>query len=51
MGIEHPELPSGERTLAYASEIAKNIPSTANWAGYQRIVLERSALRRVVEVA
>ncbi|KPY29762.1 replicative DNA helicase [Pseudomonas syringae] len=51
VGVEHPELPSGERTLAYASEIAKNIPSTANWSGYQRIVLERSALRRVVEVA
>ncbi|POQ03675.1 replicative DNA helicase [Pseudomonas syringae] len=51
VGFAYPDLPSGERTLAYASEIAKNIPSTANWAGYQRIVLERSALRRVVEAA
>lgn len=51
VSTEHPELPSGERTLSHAAEIAKNTPSTANWAGYQRIVLERSALRRVVEVA
>lgn len=51
VGIEYPNLPSGERTIAYASEIAKNTPSTANWAGYQRVVLERSALRRVVAAA
>lgn len=51
VGIEYPNLPSGERTLAYAAEIAKNTPSTANWAGYQRVVLERSALRRVVAAA
>ncbi|MEE5042925.1 DnaB-like helicase C-terminal domain-containing protein [Pseudomonas alliivorans] len=51
VGIQYPNLPSGERTLGYAAEIAKNTPSTANWAGYQRIVLERSALRRVVAAA
>lgn len=47
----HPYLPSGERTMAYAGIIAKNTPSTANWRAYLRVVLERSTLRRVVEVA
>lgn len=47
----HPYLPSGERTMAYAGIIAKNTPSTANWKAYLRVVLERSTLRRVVEVA
>jgi replicative DNA helicase len=51
VGVEHPLLPSGDSTIAYAGHIAHNTPSTANWAAYLRTVLERSALRRVVEVA
>jgi replicative DNA helicase len=51
VGVEHPRLPSGDSTIAYAGHIAHNTPSTANWAAYLRTVLERSALRRVVEVA
>jgi replicative DNA helicase len=51
VGVEHPMLPSGEKTIAYASEIAANTPSAANWKAYQRVVLERAALRKVVEVA
>lgn len=47
----HPYLPSGERTMAFAGIIAKNTPSTANWKAYLRVVLERSALRRVVQAA
>lgn len=51
VGIEHPHLPSGDSTLAYAGTIAKNTPSAANLQTYLRVLLERSALRRVVEVA
>lgn len=51
VGVEHPVLPSGDSTIAYAGTIAHNTPSAANWAAYLRVVLERSALRRVVEVA
>lgn len=51
VGVEHPTLPSGDSTIAFAGTIAKNTPSTANWMAYLRVVLERSALRRVVEVA
>lgn len=51
VGIERPTLPSGNRTIAYAGEIAANTPSIANWKAYRRTVLERSALRKVIEVA
>ncbi len=51
VGVCRPALPSGYSTFAYAAEIAKNVPSVANWKAYARVVLERSALRKVVEVA
>lgn len=51
VGIQAGRLPSGDSALAYAADITKNVPSAANWQAYVRIVLERSALRRVVEVA
>jgi len=51
VGSRYPTLPSGENTIYYAGTIAKNTPSTANWKAYLRTVLERSTLRRVVEVA
>lgn len=51
VGIEHPHLPSGESTLAYAGTIAMSTPSAANLRTYMRVLLERSALRQVVEVA
>lgn len=44
-------LPDGESMLAYAADIARNVPSAANWATYARTVKERATLRRVVEVA
>ena len=47
----HPYLPSGGMTLAYAGELAKNTPSTANWKAYAKIVAERAVLRRLVEAA
>ncbi|MDH1551201.1 MULTISPECIES: replicative DNA helicase [Pseudomonas] len=51
VGTRYPTLPSGEGTIFYAGTIAKNTPSTANWKSYLNTVLERSTLRRVVEVA
>ncbi|MDI3274861.1 replicative DNA helicase [Pseudomonas sp. AL03] len=46
-----PVLPSGGTTIAYAGELAKNTPSTANWKAYARTVAERAVLRRLVEAA
>lgn len=46
-----PYLPSGSITMAYAGELAKNTPSTANWKAYARTVTERAVLRRLVEAA
>ncbi|MEX2902482.1 replicative DNA helicase [Pseudomonas rhodesiae] len=46
-----PVLPSGGTTIAYAAELAKNTPSTANWKAYARTVTERAVLRRLVEAA
>jgi replicative DNA helicase len=51
VGIEHPRLPSGDSTIAYAGTIAAATPSAANLRTYLRVLLERSALRRVVDVA
>lgn len=46
-----PYLPSGGATIAYAGELARNTPSTANWKAYARTVAERAVLRRLVEAA
>ncbi len=46
-----PYLPSGGATIAYAGELAKNTPSTANWKAYARTVAERAVLRRLVDAA
>lgn len=51
VGVEFPVMPSGERTIAYAAEIAHNVPSTANWSAYAKVVRERAILRRVVAAA
>ena len=44
------ELPSGEMTMIYAAEIARNIPSAANGENYARIVIERARARRLFQV-
>ncbi|MBM9487000.1 replicative DNA helicase [Pseudomonas sp. ICBG1301] len=46
-----PVLPSGGTTIAYAAELARNTPSTANWKAYARTVAERAVLRRLVDAA
>lgn len=45
-----PELPSGEMTMIYAAEIARNISSAANGENYARIVIERARARRLFQV-
>jgi replicative DNA helicase len=47
----NPYLPSGNITLAYAGELARNTPSTANWKAYAQTVRERAVLRRLVGAA
>lgn len=44
-----PELPSGEMTIVYASEIMRDVPSAANGLHYARIVLERARARSLYE--
>lgn len=51
VGLTLPALPSGDSTLAFAAEIAKNVPSTANWETYARHVMERAVLRRLIDAA
>jgi len=41
------ELPSGEMTIIYASEIMRNVPSASNGRAYARIVLERARARQL----
>jgi replicative DNA helicase len=44
-------LPSGKPTIVHAGEVAQNVPSSANWKAYARIVRERAVLRQVVDAA
>lgn len=44
------ELPSGEMTIVYASELMANVPSASNGLEYARIVSERAASRKLHEV-
>ncbi|MCY1391377.1 Replicative DNA helicase [compost metagenome] len=44
-------LPSGVSVLEMAVDLARNVPSTANWATYAKTVRERAVLRRVVDAA
>lgn len=43
------ELPSGEMTIVYASEIMYRVPSAANGKHYAKIVVERAKARRLYE--
>lgn len=45
-----PELPSGNLTIVYASEIMRNVPSASNGQHYARIVQERARARKLHEV-
>jgi replicative DNA helicase len=43
------ELPSGEMTIVYASDIMRNVPSTANAVRYAEIVSERARARQLYQ--
>lgn len=43
------ELPSGEMTIVYASEIMRNVPSASNGERYAAIVTERARARKLYE--
>lgn len=44
------ELPSGEMTIVYASDIMRGCPSAANAVPYAKIVVERARARKLYEV-
>lgn len=44
------ELPSGELTIVYASEIMRDVPSAANGKHYAKILVERAKARRLYAV-
>jgi len=39
------------RTLDYAAELSRNVPSSANWKAYAKVLAERAVLRSVVAAA
>jgi replicative DNA helicase len=43
------ELPSGQMTIVYASEIMRNVPSAANAESYAVIVMERARARQLYQ--
>lgn len=45
------DLPCGDMTIVYASEIMRNVPSAANAMEYARIVQERAAARQMQSLA
>lgn len=50
LGNIRPTLPSGEVTVAFAGELARRVPSTANWKTYAKILSDRAVLRSFFSV-
>ncbi|NWB08937.1 AAA family ATPase [Pseudomonas sp. D5002] len=51
VGLSRRLLPSGSTTLGYAGDIARCVPSVANWKTYARVIRERAVLRHLVAVS
>ncbi len=51
VGIIRDTLPGGAKIIPYAGEIARTVPSIANWKEYARHVRERAILRRLIAAA
>ncbi|MBC2655076.1 AAA family ATPase [Pseudomonas sp. MSSRFD41] len=51
VGTVQRTLPSGDLVLAYASELANNVPSMANWKAYAKHVKEWGVIRRILSIA
>lgn len=51
VGTVQRTLPSGDLVLAYASELASNVPSMANWKAYAKHVKEWGIIRRILSIA
>eukprot|EP01132_Coremiostelium_polycephalum_P012546 gene12546-15330_t len=51
VGLWRPTLPSANGTLALAVDIARNVPSTANWKTDAKHVRERAILQQIVDAA
>lgn len=44
-------LPSSESVMAYAAELARNVPSVANWKAYAKHVKEWGVIRHIFDIA
>ncbi|HBO6199145.1 TPA: AAA family ATPase [Pseudomonas aeruginosa] len=51
VGVVRDVLPSGAKLIPYAGNIARNVPSVANWRTYVRHVRERAILRCLIDTA
>ncbi|WP_422403594.1 replicative DNA helicase [Pseudomonas sp. GZD-209] len=44
-------LPSSDSVMAYAAELARNVPSMANWKAYAKHVKEWGVIRHILDIA
>ncbi|NMY67320.1 DnaB-like helicase C-terminal domain-containing protein [Pseudomonas sp. WS 5414] len=51
LGVVQRTLPSGDMVIAYAAELARNVPSIANWKSYAKHVKEWGVIRRILDIA
>lgn len=51
LSVVRPYLVEDLRTLDYGAELTNNVPSSANWRAYAKVLAERAALRSVVAAA
>lgn len=51
VGTVRRSLPSGDLLMAYAAELASNVPSVANWKAYAKHVKEWGVIRHILGIA
>lgn len=51
VGAVRRSLPSGDLLMAYAAELANNVPSAANWKAYAKHVKEWGVIRHILGIA
>lgn len=50
VGTVRRTLPSGDSVIAYAAELASNVPSAANWKAYAKHVKEWGVIRHIIDI-
>ncbi|PZW79243.1 replicative DNA helicase [Pseudomonas sp. 2848] len=51
VGMVRRHLPSSDSVMAYAAELARNVPSVANWKAYAKHVKEWGVIRHILDIA